>query len=234
MDKGSLDQQSISLVYFTIATTIILHRYYLSKSQGSLSCKSSLDIENNDMWRNVGVKSDEDQDIEIDDEEELVESEEEITRQRDVLYGIIVPTSSPHGVTCLMKTLDASILFLKMSRLIDKRLQNNSKIDEFFDYLNTIEQDNARISRNGFGNLKVIVIEGLLSSGKSTLIDGLKTVTGASTITGVPALLLEIKYLFNSADVPEAVLTALDCVINYCIAHQIISETAAHPTGAIL
>ena len=81
------------------------------------------------MWRNVGVKSDEDQDVEIDDEEELVESDGEIARQRDILYGIMIPTSSPHGVTCLMKTLDASILFLKMSRLIDRRLQNNSKIE---------------------------------------------------------------------------------------------------------
>ena len=234
MDKGSLDQQSISLVYFAITTTIILQRYYLSKLNRSQSSESSLDIKNKDMWRNVGVKSDEDQDVEIDDEEELVESEGEITRQRDILYGIMIPTSSPHGVTCLMKTLDASILFLKMSRLIDRRLQNNSKIDEFFEYLNTIEQDNARISRNGFGHLNVLVIEGLLSSGKSTLIDGLKTVTGASTITGVPALLLEIKYLFNSADVPEAVLTALYCIINYCIAHQIISETAAYPTGTVI
>lgn len=184
------------------------------------------------MWRNVGTKSDEDQD-EIEDEEEI-ESEEEIMRQRDILYSTIIPTSSPHGVPSLIKTLDAAILFLKMARAIDKRLQNSSKIEEFFDYLYTIEQENARTARIGFGNLKVLVIEGLMSSGKSTLINGLKTITRASVITAVPALLLEIKYLFNSADVPETVLTALDCVINYCVAHRITSEAANHPTGMLL
>lgn len=249
MSRGSRDQSSILFLYYIAITTTIsitgiitlqrcystfkqdLHRSSNSQSFG-VYFVSLIEKEYISMWRNVGTKSDEDQD-EIEDEEEI-ESEEEIMRQRDILYSTIIPTSSPHGVPSLIKTLDAAILFLKMARAIDKRLQNSSKIEEFFDYLYTIEQENARTARIGFGNLKVLVIEGLMSSGKSTLINGLKTITRASVITAVPALLLEIKYLFNSADVPETVLTALDCVINYCVAHRITSEAANHPTGMLL
>ena len=165
------------------------------------------------------------------EEEQDIKYGEEACKQRQALYKIIIPATSPHGVPSLLKTLDAAVLFLKIARSIDTRLQNISEIDDFFDYLMQVEQDMVRIAKQGFGTLKVLIIEGLLSSGKSTLINGLKSITRASTIEGVPANLLEVKYLFNSAEVPEAVTTALDCVINYCIAHKVILDAQSKPEG---
>ena len=188
-----------------------------------------LSSKSNSMWRVTGEENDGDIDMEIEDYEE--DSEEEIARQRDLIYSTIIPTSSPHGVPSLFKTFDAAVLYLKIARAIDKRLQNNTKIDEFFDYLTTIELDITRTARQGFGHIKVLIIEGLMSSGKSTLINGLKTITRATAITAIPARIVEIKYLFNSFDVPESVSTALDFITNYCIAHQIILDAASKPNG---
>ena len=170
----------------------------------------------------------------MEDEQEIDDDDDEINRQRDLLYGIIIPTASPHGVPSLPKSLDAAILFLRLAKSIDKRLQDNPKIDDFFDYLITVEKDSMRIARQGFGHLKVVVVEGLLSSGKSTLINGLKIVTKGTAFEGVPANLLEVKYLFHSAEVPEVIVAALDFVINYCRVYKIIADCQSEPEGTYI
>lgn len=203
-----------------------------SSKRGSVNDTFTLDQNSPNMWRDVEDQLiAEDQGVILDYKENGIDSFEESLRERDSLYDIIIPLASPHGVPSLPKTLDSAIIFLKLAQLVDKRLQNNPKIDNFFEYLTTIEQDAVRISKQGFGKIKVLVVEGLLSSGKSTLINGLKAVTQATVVEGIPGDLLEIKYLFNAANVPEAVMSALDHVINYCIAHKIIAESHSQPPG---
>ena len=228
----------------TITSFVILSHYlptFVSgtnqqTSQESLArdWEGTVESSNPTMWRDAGghVNGGE-EDMVMEDEHEI-DDDDEIDRQRDLLYGILIPTTSPHGVPSLPKSLDAAILFLRLAKSIDKRLQDNPKIDDFFDYLLTIEKDNMRIARHGFGHLKVVVVEGLLSSGKSTLINGLKIVTKGTAFEGVPANLLEVKYLFHSAEVPEAVVAALDFVINYCRVYKIIADCQSEPEGTYI
>lgn len=238
MFNGNHHHQSPSLVATAVTTTItitsiivLLSNFYQSMPPRSISKRGASVLQSSSMWRDAGVKMhEEDVDIVVEEEQDIKYGEE-ACKQRQALYKIIIPATSPHGVPSLLKTLDAAVLFLKIARSIDTRLQNIPEIDDFFDYLMQVEQDMVRIAKQGFGSLKVLIIEGLLSSGKSTLINGLKSITRASTIEGVPANLLEVKYLFNSAEVPEAVITALDCVINYCIAHKVIFDAQSKPEG---
>jgi hypothetical protein len=230
--------QSPSLIATAVTTTItvtsiivLLSNFYQSLPPESIANSGFSFLLSASMWRDAGVKMhEEDVDIVVEEEQDI-KLAEEASRQREALYKIIIPTTSPHGVPSLVKSLDAAVLFLKVARSIDTRLQNIPEIDDFFEYLMQVEQDMVRIAKQGFGNIKVLIIEGLLSSGKSTLMSGLKSITQASTIEGVPANLLEVKYLFNSAEVPEAVITALDCVINYCIAHKVILDAQSKPEG---
>jgi hypothetical protein len=228
-------------VTVTITSILALLYYYpikLSTQDSSSklgSANDTLTLDQPNMWRDVEDQmSAEDQGVVLDFKENGIDSFEESLRERDALYDIIIPLASPHGVPSLPKTLDSAIIFLKLAQLVDKRLQNNPKIDSFFEHLATMEQDAVRISKQGFSNIKVLVVEGLLSSGKSTLINGLKAVTQATVVEGIPGDLLEIKYLFNAANVPEAVMSALDHVINYCIAHKIIAESHSQPPGTAL
>ena len=247
MSNGNREQRNLSFYCIAISTTatissILLYKYYyywyIIKISDSLSPKNQrrskrrstfICQKSSSMWRNVGVQDEGEQDNEEEEEEE--ESDEEINRQRDIIYNTIIPLSSPHGVPSLMKTLDSALLLLKVTCALDKRLQNIPKIDEFFEYLCMIEQESVRTARNGFNQCKVLVIEGLMSSGKSTLINGIKNRIQATAITALPARFLEIKHLFNSADAPEAILTALDYIFNYCIAHQILLDAASQPQG---
>lgn len=224
-----------SIVVLLYCYPIKLSAQDQSSTFGSINDTPILDQNSSNMWRDVEDQLNAvDQDVILSCKENGIDSFEEGLRERDSLYDIIIPVASPHGVPSLPKTLDAAIIFLKLAQMVDKRLQNNPKIDSFFEYLTSIEQDTVRISKQGFGNVKVLVVEGLLSSGKSTLINGLKAVTQATVIEGIPGDLLEIKYLFNAANVPEAVVTAVDYVINYCIAHRIIAESHSQPAGTPL
>lgn len=225
----------------TITSFVVLSHYlptFVSGSNQQTSQESlgrdwegTAESSNLTMWRDAGGHlNGGDEDMVMEDEHEI-DDEDEINRQRDLLYGIVIPTTSPHGVPSLPKSLDAAILLLRLAKSIDKRLQDNPKIDDFFDYLTTIEKDSTRIARQGFGHLKVVVVEGLLSSGKSTLINGLKIVTKGTAFEGVPANLLEVKYLFHSAEVPEAIVAALDFVINYCRVYKVIADCQSEPEG---
>jgi hypothetical protein len=235
---------SLPIAVTVTVTSILALLYYYpiklstqdqSPQLGSLNGTFALDQNSPNMWRDVEDQLNaEDQGIMLDFKENGIDKFEESLRERDSLYDIIIPLASPHGVPSLPKTLDSAIIFLKLAHLVDKRLQNNPKIDNFFEYLAIMEQDAVRISKQGFGNIKVLVVEGLLSSGKSTLINGLKAVTQATVVEGIPGDILEIKYLFNAANVPEAVMSALDHVINYCIAHKIIAESHTYPPGTVL
>ena len=93
------------------------------------------------------MSSDEQKAAEIDDS---TTAREEWEKHRDELYDCLMhPTAassssssqSSHGVPTLLKTLDAAVRILKLARMIDSRLQNNTKIDVFYQQLETIERD---------------------------------------------------------------------------------------------
>jgi hypothetical protein len=155
----------------------------------------------------------------IDEKEHHEEREED---KRDALYNIIMGVTPSHGVPYLIKTLDGAIFFLKLARAIDNRLKMNPKVEEFFERLDSIERKTSQVARTGFQNAKVLVLEGLGKSGKTTLAQALQTslTPEAKVITGLPNDLLEIRHIFSIA--PDPIVTVLDFVFNYCIADQII------------
>ena len=106
--------------------------------------RSETEVDNEDNLNNMS--SDEQKAAEIDDS---VKAREEWDKHRDELYDCLMyPTTtsssssqSSHGVPTLLKTLDAAVWILKLARMIDSRLQNNTKIDVFYQQLETIERD---------------------------------------------------------------------------------------------
>ena len=78
------------------------------------------------------------------------------------------------------------------------------------------------------------MIEGLQSSGKTTLINRLKVITRGTAITSLSDNLVEIRYIFSSLDVPESVLSALDHTFNYFMAHRIVKHCINQPIGHLV
>ena len=145
---------------------------------------------------------------------------------RDVIYKSLSSVVSPHGVPSMTKSFETAVLILRIARSADVQLANCSEMDEFFELLKEVAINSGRISRQGFGSLKVLCIEGLSGSGKSTVVDGLVKRAGAILVGPMPpAKLKKVTDLFAGS--PEPVLTALRFALNYCTAYRIISDVAA-------
>jgi hypothetical protein len=153
--------------------------------------------------------------------QELIEK-----KRRSYITGTLDQIKPCHGVPSLVKSIDSAILILQIARSADQLIRNDPDIDEFFAQLNEVAINSNRIARQGFGNTKVLCIEGLSGSGKSTLVQGLTCFAGVTVVGPMATPNLErILDLFSGS--PEPVLTALCFALNYCTAHRIISETAA-------
>ena len=131
--------------------------------------------------------------------------------------------SSPHGVATL-KTLEVASLILKISRAADVNLQKNTRLEEFFNILNEVQRYCFSTARSGFNDIKVLCIEGLSGSGKSSLIQSLvnSKFNGLKFVNANTAVLsgfLDICELFGNNN--QIINTALEFVLNYCIAYQI-------------
>jgi len=137
---------------------------------------------------------------------------------RSSMYTALSSVISSHSVPSLVKSLDSALLILRIAKSVDQRLCT-PEIDEFYEYLNEVER-NSTLIRQGFVGLKVLCIEGLEGSGKSTLIDGLVTKTGAITTENNNSA--DVQKQFIDAKVPEIVATALAFALNYCCAYQIV------------
>ena len=138
---------------------------------------------------------------------------------------------SPHGVPSMVKSLEACLLILRIAQSADPRLNYNRDINQFFNILTDVARSNSRMSRQGFQGLKVLCIEGLPGSGKSTLVEGLVSRAGAIVIGPmVSPSVATIRSMFSGS--PEPVQTALSFALNYCTAHRIITEVAAAPDAA--
>ena len=144
---------------------------------------------------------------------------------KEVIYRALSSIGSPYGVPSMVKSLDTALLILRIARSADPTLTFNPVINEFFQMMNEVAINSARISRQGFGDLKVLCIEGLLGSGKSSLVRGLVTRAGAAVVESFDSsLLLQIRELFSQS--PEPVSTALEYALNYCTAYRIVTATA--------
>ena len=142
-----------------------------------------------------------------------------------VIYKALSSMVSPHGVPSMVKSLDAALLILRIARSADPTLASSPIVYDFFQMINEVAVNSVRISRQGFGDLKVLCVEGLSGSGKSTLVKGLLARAGAIVIESFDSSLLsQIRILFSKS--PEPVTTALDYALNYCTAYRIV--TAVH------
>lgn len=150
---------------------------------------------------------------------------------RDIVYKSLSAIEAPFNVPSLVKSFDSALLILRLARTVDLRL-STSEINDFFEYLKEVEM-NSTLIRRGFGGLKVLSIEGLEGSGKSTLIEGLVAKTGAITMEYWKDTSTEVQQQFFLAEVPEVVATALAFVLNYCTAYQIITETGQIGTDKV-
>lgn len=101
---------------------------------------------------------------------------------------------------------------------------NNSNDNNNNNSIKSNNSQNNTNNNNNMNNIKIIIIEGLTGSGKSTLINNIKKITNCQAITAIPSHLLAVKYLFYTANVPEYVSMVLDYVILYCILHQAVNE----------
>lgn len=138
----------------------------------------------------------------------------------------------------VFRTLDSAALVLKLARSLEPKLQIPS-LDPFFAKLVIIEQ--AGMMRwNDFSGTKVVVVEGLAGSGKSTLIQGLlsccapssssKSARISSSSSSTPSSfdaaifsedpeVLNAKNAFSS--MPDTILKAFEFASNYFTAYSI-------------
>ena len=139
----------------------------------------------------------------------------------DALYS----ASFTHGVGLLFKNLESAGLVLRLIRSIDSRLKEyDARIDAFYDMLLKIEQ--SGFAKSGFQNTKVLVIEGLSDSGKSTLATSLCNYREAGivnpfkcSLASIPAEILAVKDVFYT--MPEPVVKAFEFATCYFIAYKI-------------
>lgn len=118
------------------------------------------------------------------------------------------------------RSFDPAFLVLRMARTMDSRLQNNTNMDKFYQLL--LEVSRAMLNNHSFAGKTVISVEGLESSGKTTLI--------TSIAKGCPDLqvLSENSNVFVSSvseiflGMPEPVMKAFQLVVNYIKAYDIV------------
>jgi hypothetical protein len=176
-------------------------------------------------------KAIDDKSKDISKSKKVLQTKEKITFDvKSSIYTALSSIISSHSVPSLVKSLDSALLILRIARTVDQRL-STPEINEFYEYLNEVEENGSHI-RQGFVGLKVLCIEGLEGSGKSTLIEGLVSRTGA--ITTETLNLVEVQKQFNDAEVPEMVATALAFALNYCCAYQIVMKATQTGTEMVL
>jgi hypothetical protein len=147
---------------------------------------------------------------------------------KEVIFSALRDIKSSYAVPSMVRSIDSAILILEIARQADQQLSSNTDVDKFFELLSDVARSNNRVSRQGFQGLKVLCIEGLPGSGKSTLVEGLVSRAGAVLIGPMfsPSA-ATIRSIFSGS--PEPVQTALSFALNYCTAHRIITEVAAAP-----
>lgn len=131
-----------------------------------------------------------------------------------------------HSVPSLLKSLNNAIDILKMAQKVYSNL-NTPEVDNLFRYLATLKT-NGNLHRKAllFSNIKVVSIEGLEGSGKSTLIDSLVAETGAITMDSLKGISVDVQKQFAAESVPEIVTAALALALNYYTIYQIIARSA--------
>ena len=124
------------------------------------------------------------------------------------------------------KTLDSVLITLRISRVLleSEFISSINSINGFYDMLNELEKKWILIGKDGFRDIQVICIEGLGSSGKSTLVSGLskynaKLISVSSDINTLKAE-LSCSQNINS----EILLKAIDVVSLYQLAIQAIES----------
>ena len=150
---------------------------------------------------------------------------------KEIIHSALRDIKSSYAVPSMVRSIDSAILILEIARQADQQLLRNTDVDQFFNMLTDVARGNNRISKQGFQGLKVLCIEGLPGSGKSTLVEGLVLRAGAIVIGPlVSPSVATIRNIFSES--PEPVQTALSFALNYCTAHRIITEVAAAPDAA--
>jgi len=108
--------------------------------------------------------------IEVDNENDNNENPTDILKDK-IMKTLIMSCDNISGS---YKTLDSVLITLRISRiLLEKEFISSTYLNKFYDFLNELEKKWLLIGKDGFKNIQVIAIEGLGSSGKSTLINGL-------------------------------------------------------------
>lgn len=120
------------------------------------------------------------------------------------------------------RVLDSALIVLRVARSLDSRLQNNADIDDFYRCLESVER--VGFTTKSFDNKTVVVIEGLEGSGKSSVADKLSKMATNSVVLSRNSIhcVRRVQSIFNS--MPGPVTAAFECVINYFIAYQIVTN----------
>jgi thymidylate kinase len=131
-----------------------------------------------------------------------------------------------HSVPSLLKSLNNAIDILNMAQKVYSNL-NTPEMDNLFRCLAALKS-NGNLHRKAliFLDIKVVCIEGLEGSGKSTLIDSLVAETGAITIDSLKGISADVQQQFAAESVPEIVTAALALALNYYTIYQIITRSA--------
>jgi thymidylate kinase len=131
-----------------------------------------------------------------------------------------------HSVPSLLKSLNNAIDILNITQKVYSKL-NTPEMDNLFRCLATLKTS-GNLHRKAllFSNIKVVCIEGLKGSGKSTLIDSLVAETGAITMDSLKGISVDVQQQFAAESVPEIVTAALALALNYYTIYQIITRSA--------
>jgi hypothetical protein len=121
------------------------------------------------------------------------------------------------------KSLDTAILVLRLARCIEPSLQNGEEIQTFFELLNVLERKG--ISAKSFENKRVIVLEGLSCSGKSLLIEKLKSLRNDVVYISYTKTIekyRDINIIFDTLPMPF--LKAFEFVVNYILVNEVMDS----------
>lgn len=161
--------------------------------------------------------------VHSEEQEQVSELEQVQVWPESLTAALLNVFSQNNGFGFVFKTLDSAALVLRLARALDSKLQT-SVLDPFYAKLALIERAGMK-GWQDFNGTKVLVIEGLAGSGKSTLIQGLLGKRGGSpnqapvaTFTEEPEV-LQAKHAFSR--MPEPVVKAFEYASNYFTAFSI-------------